>query len=267
MTTASANGGDGCDAVRQSGSAGVVVWSDLGRMPYAEAWELQHRLVDVLKDGDGVDRLLIVEHEPVLTLGRRAAAANILAGRNDLASRGIPVYQVERAGDVTYHGPGQLVAYPIVDLRRFGRDVRAFSLALLETVVRTLETFGIRAHPREGRHTGVWVDGGGGGEDKVAALGVRVESWVTYHGVAINVDPDLSHFELIVPCGLDGVRSASMRAILGQAPTLTAVRNAFVEAFGDVFRVAMVEGEPGAQAHEPRVQLHEVDRVTDRGAS
>lgn len=220
----------------------AVLWTDLGRLDYGTARAIQQRLVAQLKAGDGVDRLLLVEHEPVITLGRRADPVHVLIDRRALEARGIQLHAVERGGDVTYHGPGQLVAYPILDLRGFRKDVRWYSTALLSTVVRALEAFGIAAHARQGAETGVWVDLQRGGAGKIAALGVRIEAWVTYHGVAINVDTDLSCFDLIVPCGLTGVCTVSMATILGRAVDLAAFRDAYVAAFGAVFGVAMRSG-------------------------
>jgi len=227
-----------------------VCWTDLGCRPYAETWALQHRLVAGLKAGDGPDRLLLVEHPPVLTLGRRTDAAHVLLDRPTLTARGYEVFEVERGGDVTYHGPGQLVAYPVLDLRRHRKDVRWFAATLLDSVVATVAACGVAARARTGVETGVWVPLTGGGEAKVASLGVRIEAWVTYHGVAINVTTDLSRFEVIVPCGLSGVRMASLATLPGTAVDLAAVRSAFVAAFGQAFGVTMVE-DPGLAVGAP----------------
>jgi len=216
----------------------TIAWSDLGRRPYAEAWELQLGLVAEHKAGRGVDRLLLVEHDPVITLGRRADPAHVLADRADLAAAGIAHYEVERGGDVTYHGPGQLVAYPILDLHRYRRDVRWYSGALCEVVIEVLAAFGVSASARGGAETGVWVEGTAPG--KIAALGVRIERWIAYHGVALNVDPELDAFELIVPCGLAGARTASLAGELGRPVGLDEVRPLMIEAFGRVFGARMV---------------------------
>jgi len=229
-----------------------VRWTDLGRRPYAEVWDLQRRLVAEHKAGRGVDRLLLVEHEPVITLGRGAARAHILADPATLAALGVAVHAVERGGDVTYHGPGQLVAYPVLDLRRHRKDVRWYSEALCETLVRTLARCGIAAHARGGRETGVWV---GDPPGKIGAIGVRIEQWVAYHGMALNVDPDLDHLGLIMPCGLAGVRSATMSGALGRAVGLGEVRPALVEAFAAVFGVDVLCGplpEVAAASSTPR---------------
>lgn len=233
-----------------------VAWIDLGRQPYEPVWALQHRLVEARKAGRGADTLLIVEHEPVLTLGRRAQAGNVLRPAAELAAAGVDVQAVERGGDVTYHGPGQLVAYPILDLHGFRPDVRWYSLSLLEVVVRTLRVFGIEGQVRTGLETGVWVPRRpGDGRDaapigKIAALGVRIERWITYHGVALNVDPVLEHFDWIVPCGLPDVTTVSMASVLGRPIALADVRPAFLSAFADVFAATLVEGAP------PYIDLH-----------
>jgi lipoate-protein ligase B len=218
-----------------------IAWTDLGRRGYAEAWALQHSLVAAHKAGQGRDQLLLVEHEPVITLGRRAERAHVLADARALSERGVVLHHVERGGDATFHGPGQLVAYPILDLRRYRRDVRWYSGALCEVVVRTLTAFGIQASAREGRETGVWVDAASpdGAPGKIAALGVRIERWITYHGLALNVHTDLGYFDLIVPCGLAGVRTASMATCLGRPVDLAEVRPVLLEAFAAVFGARM----------------------------
>lgn len=217
---------------------------DLGRRPYRPVWALQRRLVEARKEGRGGDVLLLVEHAPVLTLGRRAVAGHVLGSADALAARGIEVVAVERGGDVTYHGPGQLVAYPILDLHGFRTDVRWYSLALLDVVVRTLAAFGVTAEARAGAETGVWAPTGAGGWGKVAALGVRIERWITYHGVALNVDPDLSDFDLIVPCGLAGVATVSLAGLVGRRVLVDEVRPAFEAAFAAVFGCALLRAEP-----------------------
>jgi len=221
-----------------------VTWTDLGRRPYGPVLELQRALVAARKSGAGLDRLLLVEHEPVLTLGRRARLEHVLASPEVLAARGIPTFEVERAGDVTYHGPGQLVAYPILDLRGHRRDVRWFTEALLASARGALEAFGIEAHARGGVETGLWIAGADGRVAKIAAMGVRIESWVSYHGLALNVNPAMEHFDLIVPCGLHSVRTISMAEELGWAPALADVRDAFLDAFAPAFGVSLAEGEP-----------------------
>lgn len=220
----------------------AMAWTDLGRQPYQAVWDLQRTLVEAHKAGRGTDRLLLVEHAPVITLGRRADAAHVLADASALAERGVAVYRVERGGDVTFHGPGQLVAYPVLDLHRFRKDVRWYSRALCEVVIGTLASFGIPAYSRKGIETGVWVDAAvpPSPPGKIAAIGVRIERWIAYHGLALNVDPDLSCFDWIVPCGLADVRTVAMAGILDRPVTVADVRPALVGAFGAVFNVRMV---------------------------
>jgi lipoyl(octanoyl) transferase len=173
---------------------------DLGRMPYAQAFELQQTLVERRKRGEIPDQLLIVEHPPVVTMGRNGNAANLLAEPDLLARAGIGFHHTDRGGDVTYHGPGQIVGYPIFDLREWKRDVVAYVRALEEVLIGAVAEFGIAARRLAGA-TGVWVSTPGG-LAKIAAIGVHISRWVTSHGFALNVDTDLSYFRYIVPCGL-----------------------------------------------------------------
>ncbi len=239
----------------------VVRLTDLGRCDYAAAWALQRELVARRKAGQGEDRLLVVEHPAVLTLGRRADPAHVLADPAFLAARGVAVHPVERGGDVTYHGPGQLVAYPILDLRGHRKDVRWYSAALCQVAIDTLAAFGVDAHARAGAETGVWVadpHDPSAPPAKIAQIGVRIEQWVTYHGLALNVDPDLAAFDWIVPCGLPGVRTTSLAACLGRPVPLDAVRPVLADAFAAVFGVELAPasgpragdapGDPGIPA-------------------
>jgi lipoyl(octanoyl) transferase len=189
-----------------------AVW--LGRMAYREAWALQKRLAGERADGRIGDRLLLVEHEPVLTLGRQADASHILASPDELARRGIDVIHVERGGEVTYHGPGQLVAYPILALSRRGLLLRPLVRALEAAMVETCAAFGVTANRRDG-HPGCWIDPENAPR-KIGALGIRVERGVSYHGIALNVDPELADFELIDPCGMPGLVSTSIAVEAGQ---------------------------------------------------
>jgi lipoyl(octanoyl) transferase len=169
---------------------------DLGRMRYGEALEVQRTLVEQRKRGEIPDQLLFVEHPHVITLGRNARLQNLLAGEELLERMGVEVRETNRGGDVTYHGPGQVVGYPIFDLREWKRDVVAYVRALEQTIIEALGQFGIDAERLEGC-TGVWVRGA-----KIAAIGVHISRWVTSHGFALNVSTDLDYFRLIVPCGL-----------------------------------------------------------------
>jgi lipoate-protein ligase B len=200
----------------------------LGRMAYRDAWSLQKRLAGERADGLIGDRLLLVEHPAVLTLGRQAGESHVLATPEELAERGIEVVRVERGGEVTYHGPGQLVAYPILALSRRGLLVRPLVRALEDAMVATCAAFGVIADRREG-HPGCWIEPDGVAPRKLGALGIRVERGVSYHGIALNVDPDLADFDLIDPCGMPGLVSTSIAAEAGrggECPSTEAVGHA-----------------------------------------
>ena len=173
--------------------------SFLGAMGYREGVVLQERCARGLKDGDEPERLLLLEHPPVITLGRNAREIDLLVDAATLEARGIAVETTNRGGQVTYHGPGQLVGYPILNLHPDRRDVGRYLRDLEEILIRTLGHFGIGAS-RKPALTGVWV-----GADKIASIGVHLSRWVTTHGFALNVATDLSHFSLIVPCGIRGL--------------------------------------------------------------
>jgi lipoyl(octanoyl) transferase len=187
----------------------------LGRRAYRDVWALQKRLAAERADGRIGDQLLLVEHEPVLTLGRQSDPSHILASSADLAARGIEVIRVERGGEVTYHGPGQLVAYPIIALARRRLLLRPLVRALEASMVQTCAAFGVTAARREG-HPGCWIDPEGAAPRKIGALGIRVERGVSYHGIALNVDPDLGDFDLIDACGMPGVASTSIAMEAGR---------------------------------------------------
>jgi len=215
-----------------------VEWSFLGRMPYADAVRLQERVRDELRRGAGPERLLLLEHPPVYTLGRNADAGDVTADAAWIAGRGIEVHASDRGGQATYHGPGQLVGYPILDLSPDRRDVARYLRDLEEVLIRTLSQFGVTAGRVSGL-TGVWV-----GPEKIASLGVHLSRWVTTHGFALNVNTDLSRFGLIVPCGLRGAAVTSMQRLLGRPLPLEEVAAAIVPVFGEVFGRDMAPGSP-----------------------
>jgi len=177
-------------------AAAVCEMRDLGRVRYADAFALQQQLVEQRKRGDIPDQLLIVEHPHVVTMGRNGHDENLLAQPELLERAGVEFHRTDRGGDVTYHGPGQVVGYPIVDLREWKRDVVAYVRALEQVLIDALAEFGITAG-REAGATGVWTEQG-----KIAAIGVHISRWVTSHGFALNQDTDLTYFRYIVPCGL-----------------------------------------------------------------
>ena len=182
---------------------------DLGRAPYAEVLELQRSLCRRRQAGEiREDLLLLVEHEPVITQGRGTRAGSMPLAPAELERRGVRIYDVERGGDVTFHGPGQLVGYPILDLRNHREDLHWYLRSLEAALIESLRILGIAAERRPGL-TGVWVE-----ERKIASIGVHVKQWITYHGFALNVSTDLSYFRLIVPCGISGVVMTSVAAEL-----------------------------------------------------
>ncbi|MCL6613205.1 MAG: lipoyl(octanoyl) transferase LipB [Firmicutes bacterium] len=205
----------------------------LGLVSYREGLAWQRRLHEEVAAG-GEDRLLLLEHPPVITLGRGADPANVLASRAILAEEGIEIHEVERGGDVTYHGPGQLVGYPILSLARHGRDLHALLRRYEEVGIRVLARFGLTGR-RDPRYTGVWV-----GEEKIMAIGVAVKKWVTYHGFAFNVALNLAHFGLIHPCGIRDKGVTSLAALLGRPVARAEVEPPVVEEIARVFGLEMV---------------------------
>lgn len=208
----------------------VAILARLGRMSYDEALALQRR-IHAMRAAERIrDTLLLVEHDPVFTCGRSARADSFRVGFDDVARAGIAVRDTDRGGGVTYHGPGQMVAYPILDLRARGRDVRSHVRRLEEAAIRVLGRCGVVAVRRDG-FPGVWTDRG-----KIASVGVSVRGWVTMHGLALNVCVDETHFAMIHPCGLP-VQAVSLRDLLRDAPTLGDVESAFVVEYGELLGV------------------------------
>lgn len=238
----------------------MPVWLvNLGIVPYGEALTLQRRLVAARKSGELSDTLLLLEHPPVFTLGRNARDENILASAEYLQEVGIQVFRVERGGDVTYHGPGQLVGYPILDLHNFRMDVGWYVRSLEELLIRTVNAFGLngrRVGTEQGRRdpklVGVWVDNPEPEpllrqvhpDAKLAQIGARIESWITYHGFALNVDPNMQHFQLIVPCGIPDKPVTSMALALGRPPEMHEVRTQVAQQFEQVFGTDLVPISP-----------------------
>ncbi|MEO8468709.1 MAG: lipoyl(octanoyl) transferase LipB [Chloroflexota bacterium] len=266
-----------------SGSATNVpldaVW--LGRIVYRDAWALQKRLVDLRASGSIGDHLLLLEHDAVLTLGRQADDAHVLASPRELRRRGIEAIRVERGGEVTYHGPGQLVAYPILRLGDRGILLRPLVRALEESMIETAAALGVGAVRRDG-HPGSWIvdDVVHRPPRKIGALGIRVERGVSYHGIALNVNPDLRDFELIDPCGMPGVISTSIAEELGRTaepPSTEAVRRAgelFSAAFGHAIGApitaidrAALEGVLSVQAQDEGLRSATADQPVGSGVA
>ena len=204
----------------------------LGRIDYASALQLQQQLAADRKQGLVSDQLLLLEHPHVITMGRNGHAENLLANDDVLSRAGIAFYPTDRGGDVTYHGPGQLVGYPILDLRDWKCDVGAYVRAVEETIITTLAEYGIQAG-RIPKLTGVWVD-----DRKIAAIGVHLSRWVTSHGFALNVSTDLSYFQYIVPCGL--TRPVTSMAALGVRASLEEVGAKLAVHFARIFDCQML---------------------------
>ncbi len=220
-----------------------------GRLPYGEALARQLAAAAALKSGTGPERLFLLEHPHVFTLGRNATPEDILAGPEWLAEREVEIAECDRGGQVTYHGPGQLVGYPILNLSPDRRDVRRYVRDLQETLIRTLAEYGIAAEPRDGQeYIGVWA-----GDEKIASIGVHLSRWVTTHGFALNVATDLSYFAGIIPCGLRAVRMTSIERLLGTAPPLAEVAAAYARHFGAVFDRELVGAAPAVPEAAGRV--------------
>jgi lipoyl(octanoyl) transferase len=202
---------------------------DLGRMRYADALEIQGNLVEQHKRGEGCDTLLFVEHPHVITVGRNGKPQHLLASPEILARTGIEFFETDRGGDMTYHGPGQIVGYPIFDLREWKRDVHAFFHGVEQALIDALATLGIRAGRVAQRgFEGVWV-----GDAKIAAIGIHISRWITSHGFALNLDTDLSYFKYIVPCGL--AKPVCSLHSLGWRGTRDEVLDAILASFANIF--------------------------------
>jgi lipoyl(octanoyl) transferase len=208
---------------------------DLGRMSFGDALEIQQQIASERKQGFGLDHLLFVEHPHVVTIGRNGHEENLLAPEATLRAAGVEVHETDRGGDVTYHGPGQIVAYPVMDLRDWKRDVGAFVRAIEQVLIDTLADFSIEAARIPGL-TGAWV-----GEAKIAAIGVHLSRWVSTHGWALNVSTDLRYFDYIVPCGLR--RPVTSMAAVGVQADAGDVKSALVRRFGQIFEFEM-QAEP-----------------------
>jgi lipoate-protein ligase B len=220
----------------------------LGTMPYEEALELQRALArERISGAIPEDMLLLVEHPPVVTLGRSAKARNLVSSAEYLASKGVELFEVERGGDVTFHGPGQLVGYPIIDLKRHKLDLHWFLRQVEEALIRTLAEYSISAERNTG-YTGVWTKG-----RKIASIGVHARDWVTWHGFALNVTTDLSYFDLIIPCGIDGVTMTSIEREIGERRdlppvTLESAGEIAARSFGDLFDLKPIAIDAAALA-------------------
>lgn len=208
----------------------------LGSIEYSEAYELQKRLHRERLKEVIPDTLFLLEHPPTLTIGRSGSLENVLVSKEKLADEGISLFFIERGGDVTFHGPGQIVGYPIMDLSSRGKDIQRYVRDIEEVLIRTLKDFSINA-ARDERHAGVWV-----GDEEVAAIGLSIRRWVTMHGFALNVNPNLEHFSYINPCGFPDRKASSMAQLLAHEVEIeTAIERLLVH-FSEVFGMAIGAG-------------------------
>ena len=204
---------------------------DLGVSSYKNTWELQKKLQIKRIENKIEDTLLLVEHEPVYTFGKNADENHLLQNYPE----DVKLFHIERGGDITFHGPGQLVGYPIMDLHNYKMSISWYMRSLEEVIIRSLDRFGILADRKDGL-TGVWV-----GDEKIAALGVRISRWVTMHGFALNVNTDLTYYDSIIPCGIFNYGITSMEHILGNEQEMNEVKKVLVSVFSDVFQPKEVE--------------------------
>lgn len=239
---------------------------ELGLVRYELACNLQQKLVQARKEGAIPDVLLLCEHPHVITLGRNGRGENLLAPNHLLAEMNVEFQPTDRGGDITYHGPGQVVGYPILDLAEHRRDVRWYVNQLEEVMIRSTADFGLVAKRVEGQH-GVWIGlEASGAEEKLGALGVHLSRWVTSHGFAYNVSTDLRYFDLIVPCGIAGKRATSLERALGRNLGSQEVRQTLILHFGQVFERSMIsvstsELEKALTRYEFSTGTHVRDRV------
>jgi len=226
---------DGVTVTRNTTICWVV---DAGLMGYDDACRLQRQIVDARKEAAIPDVLLLCEHPHVITLGRNGKRENLQARDGVLAQMGVEFRPTDRGGDITYHGPGQIVGYPILDLAQHRRDVRWYVKQLEEVMIRAAGDYGVHARRVEGRH-GIWAETAAG-EEKLAAIGVHLSRWVTSHGFAYNVSTDLRFFNLIVPCGISDRRATSLERLLGRTVRISEVRERLAAHFGEVFGCNMI---------------------------
>lgn len=225
-----------------------VLFSDLGFKPYQEVWDFQEVKLQSVVEQKIAKRenqeivpnnfLFFVEHPPVFTIGKSGDSDHLLASAEKLEQAGVQLYKSNRGGDITFHGPGQIVGYPIMDLDQFYTDIHRYLRDIEEVVIQTIANFGIPHGTRKEGWTGVWI-----GEEKICAIGVRTSRWVTMHGFALNVNTDLEYFNWIVPCGIQGKGVTSMEKILGHAVDIEAVKTDLKANFEKIFKVKLIQYE------------------------
>jgi lipoate-protein ligase B len=220
-----------------------LYYTDLGLIDYDDCLAAQRRMVELRLAGGAEDSLLLLEHAPVITVGTKGGEENLLVAPDRLERAGVKLHRTDRGGNITYHGPGQLVGYPIFDLRSHGKDVHLFLRNLEQVVIDVLADFGIAGERSPGL-TGVWVGG-----DKICSIGVAVRRWISYHGFALNVAPNFGHWALIHPCGLVGKRVTSMERLIGRSLDMDAVKRSTIDKFAKVFALSpmQIDGLPWKQ--------------------
>ncbi len=222
---------------RSASSSRPAAWLDLGTEEYDRAFAIQTRLHALRLAGEIPDTAVVLEHTPCITFGRAAHREHILATSRELEHLGVTVHPTDRGGDVTYHGPGQVVLYAFVDLTRYGKDVHAHARRLEQVVIDVLASYGVEPG-RRAEYPGVWTEQG-----KIGAMGIKVKRWVTLHGISLNVSPDMSHFALIVPCGLSDQEVTSLTRLLGRPVEVAEVKARLRSAFERVFGVRLADVE------------------------
>jgi lipoate-protein ligase B len=227
-------------------------------LPYQEALDLQRRILSAKIEGDFSDTLILLEHPPVITLGRRGKMENIQVPQETLRLEKIEVFRIERGGDVTYHGPGQIVGYPLFALDHYGRDLSRFVFSIEEALIGVCRDLGIPAG-RKSLNRGVWV-----GEKKLASIGLAIRRWISFHGFALNWAPNMDHFRFITPCGLSGVEMTSVGEILGKTVDPEALRAGICKHFEQVFQIRLCSvdlakklAEGGIHEHTQRPQIYQ----------
>lgn len=227
-----------------------VLFKDIGSKDYKEAWDIQNKLFQEIIDIKLANRnreekviaqnhLLFTEHPPVYTLGKSGDLSNLLLNEEQLKQKGISFFKSNRGGDITFHGPGQIVGYPILDLEAFKPDIRWYMRSLEEVIIKTISHYGLQGVRSEGE-TGVWLDVGTPFARKICALGVRTSRWVTMHGFALNVNTNLGYFDHIIPCGIKGKAVTSLEAELNRKVPLSEVRTLILEHFSEVFKAQII---------------------------
>lgn len=211
----------------------TVKYIDLGLISYSECLDLQMKIVNLRHEGVIGDVVLLLEHNPVITMGRSGGEDALLVTPERLAQAGVELYATDRGGNITYHGPDQLVGYPIFDLKEYGKDVHLFLRNLEQVVIETIGEFGVTGEAVSGL-TGVWVNG-----DKISSIGIAARKWISYHGFALNVDPNLEHWALLHPCGLIGKHVTALRMLTDPCPSMTDVKLACVRGLAKVFGIKL----------------------------